>query len=266
MNLEGDLGDIGLSHLIQWLCTQRRNVGIELERAGEKGSREKGLLYLASGEIVDAAAGATRGETAVYRLLGWNDGVFKVDAGLRAPGRSIWASWNELLLEGMRQLDEDQHEDRTEDAFVALLSELEQRHVRLRERSRRRSSAAFEGCAEMVNLVAEFWDGLPELDAGRHGLAALVEEVARERPAAHLLPLSGDRLKPLGFRALADSLPEIPGASPLRGVADALLVILGRLLQRVVDRFHSEELREEWSETCRLFVGEVRGTMDDLEI
>ncbi|MCJ7716484.1 MAG: DUF4388 domain-containing protein, partial [Anaerolineales bacterium] len=46
------------------------------------------------------------GEDAVYSLLSWEDGSFKLIMGAEPRSRTIDKSWSGLLLEGMRRIDE----------------------------------------------------------------------------------------------------------------------------------------------------------------
>jgi hypothetical protein len=55
---------------------------------------------------VSGAATALRGEDAFYRMLTLVEGDFRVDPSYKPSTRSIQASPEALLLEGMRRLDE----------------------------------------------------------------------------------------------------------------------------------------------------------------
>ena len=66
-----------------------------------------GTLWLDRGEMVHALCGALSGEEAVYELLRWRDGNFAFIANASAPARSIDDSWQEVLMEGCRLLDEE---------------------------------------------------------------------------------------------------------------------------------------------------------------
>jgi CheY-like chemotaxis protein len=90
-----------LPDLIQ-LCAISQVTG----RLGIHGARRRGDLYLQEGEVVHAACGEAIGAEAVFEILGWVGGRFSMERGVPAPQRSISASWQELLLEGYRQLDE----------------------------------------------------------------------------------------------------------------------------------------------------------------
>lgn len=101
---EGFSGEISLPllpDLIQ-IYTVSMATGALTIRSGS----ERGTIWFDRGEIVHAVCGEERGERAVYEMLHWNDGVFALDSGARAPERTISASWQNVLMEGCRLLDE----------------------------------------------------------------------------------------------------------------------------------------------------------------
>jgi len=99
--LLGTLTEISLMDLLQVLRMNRRSGLLELESDGRRG-----VLYLSEGEVVDAEVGRFRGEKAFYRTLDWTGGRFEFRPQpvtlrplIRRPGEN-------LILEGLRQLDE----------------------------------------------------------------------------------------------------------------------------------------------------------------
>lgn len=72
---------------------------------------QAGTIWFEQGAMVHAVCGELTGEDAVYRLLRWHDGQFSLDQGAKAPLRSITASWQKVLMEGCRRLDEDALEE-----------------------------------------------------------------------------------------------------------------------------------------------------------
>lgn len=63
-------------------------------------------VYFRDGEIVGASCGAFRGAPAVHELMSWTHGRFEFDPGEPA-GDPLPESFNQLILEGCRRLDED---------------------------------------------------------------------------------------------------------------------------------------------------------------
>jgi CheY-like chemotaxis protein len=67
---------------------------------------EQGVLWFEHGAITHAECGPLAGPEAVYALLRWEGGGFSVETEAVAPRQTISASWQELLIEGCRRLDE----------------------------------------------------------------------------------------------------------------------------------------------------------------
>lgn len=70
-----------------------------------RGSRS-GTIWFDRGKIVHANCGDQIGEAAVYEMLSWQGGEFSLDSDRRPTERTITGSWQEVLLEGCRLLDE----------------------------------------------------------------------------------------------------------------------------------------------------------------
>jgi len=99
--LLGTLTEISLMDLLQILRMNRRSGLLELEMEGRRGT-----LSISEGEVIDAEVGRFRGEKAFYRTLEWEGGKFEfrpqqvtVRPLIKRPGEN-------LILEGLRQLDE----------------------------------------------------------------------------------------------------------------------------------------------------------------
>jgi hypothetical protein len=70
------------------------------------GGEQEGVMFFENGQIVHAAAGSLRGAEAVYELLGWDEGSFRMESNVVAPRQTITVPWTDLLLEGTNRLDE----------------------------------------------------------------------------------------------------------------------------------------------------------------
>jgi predicted regulator of Ras-like GTPase activity (Roadblock/LC7/MglB family) len=103
MPLEGSLKELSLTNIIQVNCNEMNTATVHLSYEGQDG-----LICFAEGAIVHATAGDLVGEDAVYELLSWPDGTFVVEQDQAAPQRTIASSWNSLLLEGIRRVDESE--------------------------------------------------------------------------------------------------------------------------------------------------------------
>ncbi len=94
-----------LPDLVQMYALARMHGTLRIAR----GTRQ-GTLWFEAGEIVHATCGALTGPQAVYELLSWEGGAFRMDPPSAPPERSVQASWQELLMEGCRLQDEGRRE------------------------------------------------------------------------------------------------------------------------------------------------------------
>ncbi len=101
MALTGHLSDLSLSELIEFFCNQRKTG--ELKVLYPQGS---GCFYLHSGSVVDARIGVLRGIDAVYYSLTLPSAKFEFSGTAEAPERTINQPWTQVVLEGLRRLDE----------------------------------------------------------------------------------------------------------------------------------------------------------------
>lgn len=101
MPLTGTLRDLSLPNLVQFQCNEQTHTVVTLARSGQKGS-----LAFADGELVAATTSNKTGEEAVYELLTWEDGDFRVDGEGAGVTRNVFVPWSALLLEGLRLADE----------------------------------------------------------------------------------------------------------------------------------------------------------------
>ncbi len=106
MALVGNLRDLKLPNLVQLNCLERNTAKLTIEHAGKFG-----IIYFQEGQIVHAEYEPDIGDTALFRLLELQEGKFKVENGVRPPLVSINRHWNNLLLEGLHQLDTQQISD-----------------------------------------------------------------------------------------------------------------------------------------------------------
>ncbi len=101
MPLTGTLKDLSLASLVQVQCSEQAHAQLTLTRNGHTGT-----LVFANGELVAASADDKLGEQAVYELLTWDDGNFRVDHDSTSVTRNVQLPWSAILLEGLRLADE----------------------------------------------------------------------------------------------------------------------------------------------------------------
>jgi hypothetical protein len=101
MALTVHLSDLSLSELIEFFCNQRK-MGLLCVHY-PKGS---GYFYLQNGSVVDAKIGVLRGIDAVYYALTLPNAAFEFKAAAEPLERTINQPWTQVVLEGLRRLDE----------------------------------------------------------------------------------------------------------------------------------------------------------------
>lgn len=102
MALTGHLSDLSLSELIEFFCNQRKSGRLKvLYPAGP------GYFFLQAGSVVDARIGVLRGIDAVYYALTLPNAEFEFNADAETGERTINQPWTQVVLEGLRRLDEN---------------------------------------------------------------------------------------------------------------------------------------------------------------
>ena len=101
MALTGHLSDLSLSELIEFFCNQRKTGCLNVLYPQGHGS-----FYLQTGSVVDAKIGVLRGIDAVYYALTLPNAAFEFKGLAETPERTINQPWTQVVLEGLRRLDE----------------------------------------------------------------------------------------------------------------------------------------------------------------
>ncbi|WPD20789.1 MAG: chemotaxis protein CheB [Candidatus Electrothrix scaldis] len=96
----GEIEGLGLVDLVQFACLagDDRKLSVLSED-------NRGVLYFSDNEIVHAEFGELTGEEAFYRIMSWPSGTFSM-LFASTNVRTIDSSWNFLLLEAARRIDE----------------------------------------------------------------------------------------------------------------------------------------------------------------
>lgn len=101
MALTGHLSDLSLSELIEFFCNQRKTGQLKVLYP-----QGPGYFYLQTGSVVDARIGVLRGIDAVYFALTLPNAKFEFGAATEPGERTINQPWTQVVLEGLRRLDE----------------------------------------------------------------------------------------------------------------------------------------------------------------
>ena len=119
MALVGNLKDLKLPNLIQLNCMEKNVARLVIESRGETGS-----LFFLEGQVVHATFMNKVGEEAVHEMLTLKEGLFRIENDITSSERSVMTSWSNLLLEGLRVIDEgkDTAEGKIEDLLQSVLA------------------------------------------------------------------------------------------------------------------------------------------------
>ena len=101
MALTGHLSDLSLSELIEFFCNQRKTGQLKVLYP-----QGPGYFYLQTGSVVDARIGVLRGIDAVYYALTLPNAKFEFGGAAEETERTINQPWTQVVLEGLRRLDE----------------------------------------------------------------------------------------------------------------------------------------------------------------
>jgi hypothetical protein len=101
MALTGHLSDLSLSELIEFFCNQRKTGQLKVLYP-----QGPGYFALQAGSVIDAQIGVLRGIDAVYFALTLPNARFEFGDAIEPPERTINQPWTQVVLEGLRRLDE----------------------------------------------------------------------------------------------------------------------------------------------------------------
>lgn len=99
-NLRGNLSSISLTDVVQLLHVNKKSGELRVTD-GE----ERGVLFIAEGDVVHAEVGLLKGEGAAFEALEWERGEFEFVAAKPMSGGSIRRMVADLLMEAARHSD-----------------------------------------------------------------------------------------------------------------------------------------------------------------
>jgi putative nucleotidyltransferase with HDIG domain len=102
----GDLKNLGIPDIVQTLHLGLKTACVTLKGAGG----EEGRIYFENGRIRHCEVGRISGEDAFYRLLYWQEGPFVISHGQTTQLRTIAMDEMQLMMEGLRRMDEEKKE------------------------------------------------------------------------------------------------------------------------------------------------------------
>ncbi len=103
--VSGSLREMPLPDVLQVLSRTKKTGMLRVSSGGFSGE-----IHFGAGSIQNASFRSLRGAEAVYSMLALSDGEFALDPSFVPPSRIMHESTDELLLEGMRRMDEGESE------------------------------------------------------------------------------------------------------------------------------------------------------------
>lgn len=101
--LSGSIGFLGLAEVLQLLGQNGSNGTLKVST---KYAPDPGLVFFSGGNPIHAESGPLKGLEAVYSLFGWTEGEFVFTEGEPDVDQSITSSRMEIILDGLRMLDD----------------------------------------------------------------------------------------------------------------------------------------------------------------
>jgi len=140
--VEGDLIDLTLPSLLQAMTREKASAVLRLQRGTNEGA-DQGSVYFCEGALVHALYGDTVGDEAMYQLLGWSEGRFRLVRDADKQPRTITAGLANAITaaESNRSTPglsaapgkEESGDEKLLHDLLTGLSRLEQDKVRLEE-------------------------------------------------------------------------------------------------------------------------------------
>lgn len=99
---KGSVADFQLSDIVQLNCLGRLTSALKI-----KCEDEEGMIFFQEGHITHAETSHHQGEGAFHHIMSWQGGEFTVLRNHTPIQKTISKSWQSLLLESLRRIDEN---------------------------------------------------------------------------------------------------------------------------------------------------------------
>lgn len=272
-----------LTTLIQFICIQKRRLGLSLTNGSEAG-----YILFDNGDVVHAETEGIEGEDAIIRLLDWDDGNFSTFDETEIKRRTINMSWDKLLMEAVVKLDEaesfdfdddlafgdDEKKELTEeentqdsileDRMMLLLSQLEQEQTQIKFGKVKGAEAVLGSLVDMANSVLDCFD--KAVIRRRDGVKLhkdCTKYISRYPVARWLLTPDGK----LSNKSAQELYKQADSAQSQQVFADTCLSIIGVMdsaFKVLIACFHSRESANDMDEAYNLFLRDLNDTVGNL--
>lgn len=270
--VEGDLLDLTLPSLLSALGMEGSTAVLRMQRGTDQGA-----LYFCEGTLVHAASGAAVGDQAVYDLLAWPDGRFRLVRDAERHPRTITHPLSDFLAAAHRPRPagppdasagaEPGEDECLLDELLALVTRLEQDRARLAEgRIENGGVPALLLVTAVVNSLIAFVTARtadPSLLPSR-----VLARLAEADPYTQVLGEEQERMTVATAAALLKSWQGAPEdrRRMFQDVCRALLDVLAIYCNTITTFFHTPRAREEWRATFDVFVDGLRSAVQQADV
>lgn len=279
MAVEGDLKDIGLGTIVQLLCLERRRGKLQLQQ-GEEG----GTIFFESGEIVHATSGELSGPEAIYKLLTWDTGWFRMTEA-STPVNTVNLNWNHLLLNGMRRIDErnkniptpldnplpspvDLSQDKhLESDLITWFSQAEQVLEQIQtKRNLKKPLFSIQALADLLNDAIGFSETHIHQSSASISLTKALTQALNDYPQTRILFANKNRISVKTVLNMYRNWGDDPADRLhfMRQVGRGMIFTLEYFLKGMTGQFSSQNKRQEWQEPQEVFLFDLRRVIDQI--
>ena len=256
--VEGDLVDLTLPSLLRAMAQEGSTAVLRLRRGTDSGA-----VAFCEGALVHACAGGAVGDEAMYELLGWPDGRFRLARDPEPQPRTITPRLARIVTAidsggpsaGITPIIVGSGDERLLHDLLTQLTRLEQDKVQLEEGHREGGavSALLLVAAVVNSMVAAVVSRCSDPDVLPSRVLA---RLADDHPYTQLL---GEEMNRISIVTAAEVLGTWDSATENReqlflDLCRALIDVLAFYGNTASTLFHSNREREEWRATFGVFV------------
>jgi hypothetical protein len=272
--VEGDLIDLTLPSLLQAMTREKASAVLRLQRGTDDG--DQGSVYFCEGALVHALAGESVGDEAMYQLLGWSEGRFRLVRDADKQPRTITAGLANFITaaESNRPTGglsaapgtEESGDEKLLHELLTGLSRLEQDKVRLEERQ------IEPGAVPALLLIATVVNSMVAVVTARCTdsdvlPSRVLPRLAEAQPYTQLLGEDQERISvatAVGVLKTWNSTKE-DRLQLFKDLCRALLDVLAFYGNTAGTFFREPREREEWRATFGVFVDGLWTAVQQIE-
>jgi hypothetical protein len=273
--VEGDLIDLTLPSLLQAMTREKASAVLRLQRGTDDGA-DQGSVYFCEGALVHALAGESVGDEAMYQLLGWSEGRFRLVRDADKQPRTITAALANFITtaESSRPAGglsaapgkEESGDEKLLHDLLTGLSRLEQDKVRLEERQ------VEPGAVPALLLIATVVNSMVAVVTARCTdsdvlPSRVLPRLAEAQPYTQLLGEDQERISvatAVGVLKTWNSTKE-DRLQLFKDLCRALLDVLAFYGNTAGTFFREPREREEWRATFGVFVDGLWTAVQQIE-